>query len=100
MGLVVAAAYAAIASALLAAGVALHSAETMDPVPLFDSSSATNPVALARVVGASLVAFGVATLAFAALEALDQTTTSVVAGYTTVVLVVALLTASRTRKYE
>ncbi|MFC3478930.1 hypothetical protein [Halobacterium litoreum] len=100
MGLLVAVAYAAIAVGLLAAGRALFVAESMDGVPLYDPAEAEDPDALARVLGVSLVAFAVATFAFAAFEASDGTTTIVVAGYTTLVLTIALLTAARTRKYE
>lgn len=100
MGIVVAAAYATIGLALLAAAGALFAAESMDGVPLYDPATASNPAALARVLGLSLAAFAVVTLAFAAFEAVDRTTTPVVAGYTTLVLTIALLAATRTRKYE
>ncbi|MFB6269225.1 MAG: hypothetical protein ABEH83_04725 [Halobacterium sp.] len=100
MGIVAAAAYAAIAVALVAAGVALYSRGSMDAVPLFDPEAATDPVALARTIGVSLAAFGLVTLAFAAFEAVDETGVVVVAGYGVVVLVIALVTATRTRKYE
>ncbi|WP_336036942.1 hypothetical protein [Halobacterium yunchengense] len=100
MGTVAAAGYAALGLALAAAGLALRRAETMSPVPLYDESTATDPAALARVLGAALVAFGAATLAFAALEAVERTGVVVVAGYGVVVLTVALVTAARTRHYE
>lgn len=100
MGIVVAAAYALVGLALLLAGVALRSQESMDDVPFYDQASATNPVALARVIGLSLVAFGVSTLAFAAVEAVDRTGVVVVAGYGVLVLSIALVTATRTRTYE
>jgi len=100
MGIVAASVYALLGVALLAAGVALRSRESMDDVPLYDPASATDPVALARTVGLSLVAFGVSTLAFAAVEAVDRTDVVVVAGYGVLVLTIALLTATRTRTYE
>ena len=100
MGIVVAAVYGTLGAALLAGGHSLYTTESMDPVPLYDPETATDPAALARVLGLSLVAFALATLAFAAFEALDQTTGVVVAGYAVVVLCIALLTAARTRKYE
>lgn len=100
MGIVVAAAYAVIGFGLLAAGRSLLAAESMNGVPLYDPETASNPAALARVLALSLAAFAVATIAFAAFEAVDRTTTPVVAGYTTVVLTVALLAATRARKYE
>jgi len=100
MGLLVAVAYAAIALALLAAGRALFVAESMDGVPFYDPADAEDPAALARVLGVSLVAFSLSTFAFAAFEAVERTTTIVVAAYTTLVLTVALLTATQTRKYE
>ncbi|WP_232701486.1 hypothetical protein [Halobacterium wangiae] len=100
MGIVVAAVYGTLAVALLAGGRSLYAAESMDPVPLYDPETTSDPRALARVLGLSLVAFALATLAFAAFEALDRTTGVVVAGYAVVVLCIALLTAARTRKYE
>lgn len=100
MGVAAAAVYGAIGVALLAGGRALYAAESMDSVPLYDPATATDPAALARVLGLSLAAFALATLAFAAFEALDRTTGVVVSAYAVVVLCVALLTAVRTRKYE
>jgi hypothetical protein len=100
MGIVVAGAYAALGVSLLFAGVTLRSRESMDDVPLYDPASATNPVALARTVGLSFVAFGVSTLAFAAVEAVGRTGVVVVAGYGVLVLSIALVTATRTRTYE
>lgn len=100
MGLAVAAVYATLAVALLAGGRSLYVAESMDHVPLYDPETATDSTALARVLGLSLAAFAVATLAFAAFEALDRTTGVVVSAYAVVVLCIALLTAARTRKYE
>lgn len=100
MGIVVASAYAVLGISLLAAGVALRSRESMDDVPLYDPASATNPGALARTIGVSLLAFGASTLAFAAAEAVDSTGVVVVAGYGVLVLCIALVTATRTRTYE
>ncbi|AHG03560.1 hypothetical protein HALDL1_08095 [Halobacterium sp. DL1] len=100
MGIVAAAAYGTLGAALLAAGRSLYVAESMDAVPLYDPETATDPRALARVLGLALVAFAIATLAFAGFEAIDRTTVVVAAGYAVVVLSIALLTAWRTRKYE
>jgi len=93
MGIVAAAAYGTLGAALLAAGRSLYVAESMDAVPLYDPETATDPRALARVLGLALVAF-------AGFEAIDRTTVVVAAGYAVVVLSIALLTAWRTRKYE
>lgn len=100
MGIVAAAVYGTIGVALLAGGRVLYAAESMESVPLYDPETATNPAALARVLALSLAAFGLATVAFAAFEALDRTTGVVVSAYAVVVLCIALLTAVRTRKYE
>lgn len=100
MGMVVAAVYAALAVVLIAGGVALFAQQSMADVPLYDPETATDPSALARVLGLSLVAFGAATLAFAAVEAVDRTTVVTVAVYGFAVLGIAVLTAARTRKYE
>lgn len=100
MGIVVAAVYAALAVLLIAGGVALVAQQSMAGVPMYDPETATDPTALARVLGLSLVAFGVATLAFAAVEAVDRTTVVTVAAYGVAVLGIAVLTAARTRKYE
>ena len=100
MGIVVAAVYGTLGAALFSGGRSLYAAESMDPVPLYDPETTTDPAALARVFGLSLVAFALATLGFAAFEAFDRTTGVVVAGYAVVVLCIALLTAARTRKYE
>jgi hypothetical protein len=100
MGLVAGALYGVLGAARVAAGATLRARESMTSVPLYDPAAASDPAALARVVGASLVAFGAATLAFAALEGVDRTGGVVVAGDAVVVLAVALLTAARTRKYE
>lgn len=100
MGIAVAAVYGTLAVALLAGGRSLYAAESMDPVPLYDAGTPADPASLARVLGVSLAAFAVATLGFAAFEAFDLTTGVVVAGYAVAVLCIALLTATRTRKYE
>lgn len=100
MGFAAAAAYGVLGTALLAAGATIRSQASMAGVPLYDADGATNPAALAGVVGASLAAFGVATLAFAAVEAVDRTSVVVVAGYAIAVLCIALAAGSRTRRYE
>lgn len=100
MGLVAAAAYAAIGAALIGSGAALWTRESMDDVPLYDAASATNPAALARVLGLSLVAFGVSTLVFAGFEVVDRTSVVVVSAYGVVVLSVGVVAATRTREYE
>jgi hypothetical protein len=100
MGIVVAVVYTAIALALVAGGASLYSRASMDVVPLYDPDAATNPAALARVLGLSMLAFGVATLVFSALEAVDRTGVVVVATYGVAVLTIALVAATQTRKYE
>lgn len=100
MGTLAAVGYALTAFLLLAAGAGLLSRGSMDIVPLYDAERATDPFALARVVALSLAAFGVLTLAFAVLEALDETTETVVAAYAVGVMAVAVITAGFTRKYE
>jgi hypothetical protein len=100
MELVAAAPYAVLAAALFAGGWALYSAGSMDAVPLYDAEAAADPAALAALLGLTLVAFGVATLAFAAVQVLDRNSVVVVAGYGVVVLCIALATAWRARAYE
>lgn len=100
MGIVVAAVYAVLAVVLIAGGVALVAQQSMEGVPLYDPETATNPSALARVLGLSLVAFGAVTLTFASVEAIDRTNVVAVAVYGFAVLGIAVLTAARTRKYE
>jgi len=100
MELVAAAPYLALGTALLAGGWALYSARSVDALPLYDAEEATDPAALAVVLALSLAAFGVATLAFAAVQAADRNSVVVVATYGVVVLCIALATAWRTRAYE
>lgn len=100
MELVAAAPYLALSVALFAGGWALYSAGSVDALPLYDADAATDPDALAVVLALSLTAFGVATLAFAGIQATGQNSVVVVATYGVVVLCIALGTAWRTRAYE
>jgi len=100
MELVAAAPYLALAAALFGGGWALYSARSVEPLPLYDAETATDPAALAGVLARSLTAFGVATLAFAAVRATSRGSVVVVATYGVVVLCIALATAWRTRAYE
>jgi hypothetical protein len=100
MGLGSAALYGVLGGVLLVASVVLLSRQTMEPVPLYDESAASDPDAVARVFGLSLGALAVVTLAFAAVEAVDATGVVAVSSYAVVVLCIALVTTLRTRKYE
>lgn len=100
MELVAAAPYVALAVALFAGGWALYDAGSVDALPLYDAETATDPAALAAVLALSLTALGVATLAFAGVQAAGRNSVVVVATYGVVVLCVALATAWRTRAYE
>lgn len=100
MGTLAAVGFALAAVLLLAGAAGLRSRGSMDAIPLYDVEDTTDPVALARVVALSLGTFGVLTLAFAALEALDETTETVVAAYAVGVMAVAIVTAGFTRTYE
>jgi hypothetical protein len=100
MDYVAAAPYGLLGVFLVVGGALLYAAESMAGVPLYEAGSASDPAALARVLGASLSAFGVSTLAFAALHALDRADVVVVASYGVVVLCTAFLTAWRVRPYE
>lgn len=100
MDYVAAAPYGLLGVLLAVSGGLLYAAESMDGVPLYEAGSAADPAALARVLGVSLVAFGIATLAFAALRAVNQDDVVVVASYAVVVLCTALLTAWRAQPYE
>jgi|GEM_PF-1449631 len=100
MELVAAAPYLAIAAALFAGGWVLYSAGSVEVLPLYDADAATDPAALSVVLALSLTAFGVATLAFAGLQAAGRNSVVAVATYGVVVLCIALATAWRTRAYE
>ena len=100
MELVAAAPYLALAAALFGGGWALYSAGSVDALPLYDAEAASDPAALAIVLALSLTAFGVATLAFAGVQATGRNSVVVVATYGVVVLSIALATAWRTRAYE
>lgn len=100
MGTLAAVGFALAALLLLAAGAGLRSRGSMGDVPFYDAGDATDPAALARIVAASLVAFGALTLAFAAFEAVDGATETVVAAYAVAVMAIAIVTAGVTRKYE
>lgn len=100
MGIVAAVVYGALGLALVAAGGALRARRSMADVPFYDPSDATDPEALAQVLGLSLSVLGIATLAFAAVEAFGGADGIVVAAYAVVVLTVALVTALQTRQYE
>jgi len=100
MELVAATPYLALAAALLAGGWALYDAGSVEVLPLYDAEAATDPAALAVVLALSLVAFGVATLAFATVQAAGRNSVVVVAAYGVVVLCIALATAWRSRAYE
>jgi hypothetical protein len=100
MGTVAAGLYASLAVVLLASGAILYARESMASVPLYDAAAATDQEALARVLGLSLGALGVTTLAFAAVEFVYGAAGVAVSVYAGVVLCVALVTTLRTRKYE
>ncbi|MGB9963458.1 hypothetical protein [Halobacterium hubeiense] len=100
MGLVAGALYGALGVALVAAGLALRRRESMTGVPLYDPDAAADPAALARLLGLSLSVFGLVTLAFGVAETFDRATGVVVFAYAVVVLLVALATAVRSRRYE
>lgn len=100
MDYVAAAPYGLLGVLLAVGGGLLYAAESMEGVPLYERGSASDPAALARVLGVSLVVFGVTTLAFAGFRAVNQDDEVVVASYGVVVLCTALLTAWRTRPYE
>ena len=100
MELVAAAPYAALAATLFAGGWALYRAGSVDVLPLFDAEAANDPAALAVVLALSLTAFGLATLAFAGVQATGRNSVVVVATYGVVVLTIAIATAWRTRAYE
>lgn len=100
MGVAAAALYGLLGVLLVGGGQTLYAAESMEDVPLYDAAAATNPPALARVLGVSLATFGVATLALAAAEALEKATVVVVSGYLVLVVSTALLTALQARNYE
>jgi hypothetical protein len=100
MDFVAAAPYGLLGVLLAVSGGLLYAAESMDGVPLYETGSAADPAALARVLGVSLVAFGASTLVFAGLRAVNRTDVVVVASYAVVVLCTALLTAWRARPYE
>ncbi|MCG1002677.1 MULTISPECIES: hypothetical protein [Halobacterium] len=100
MGLVAGVLYGALGVALVAAGLALRRRESMDDIPLYDPEAADDPVALARLLGLALAVFGLLTLAFGVAETFDRTTGVVVVSYALVVLLVALVTAVRSRQYE
>ena len=100
MELLAAAPYLALAAALFAGGWALHSAGSVDVLPLHDADATTDPAGLAVVLARSLAAFGVATLAFAAAQAAGRNSVVAVSSYGVVVLCIALATSWRTRAYE
>jgi len=100
MGLVAGVLYGALGVALVAAGLALRRRESMDGVPLYDPETASDPAALSRLLGLALSAFGLFTLAFGVAETFDRATGVVVVAYGLVVLLVALATAARSRRYE
>lgn len=100
MVVLTAALYGVLGVALLASGAFLLTRQSMQPVPLYDESVASDPAALARVLGLSLGALGVATLVFAAVEAVTSADVVVVSAYAVVVLSIALATTLRTRRYE
>lgn len=100
MGTVAAVAYGALGLSLLAAGGVLRTRRSMADVPFYDPSDASDPAALASVLGISLGLLGAVTVGFAAVEAADEASGVVVAVYAVVVLSIALVTALRTRPYE
>lgn len=100
MGVVAGALYGALGVALVAAGLWLRDREAMGSVPLYDADAAADPAALARVLGLSLAAFGLLTLAFGALETFDWTSSAVVGAYAVAVAGVAFATARESRQYE
>jgi uncharacterized membrane protein HdeD (DUF308 family) len=100
MGLVAGVRYGALGVALVAAGLALRRRESMDGVPLYDPETASDPAALSRLLGLALAVFGLVTLAFGVAETFDHATEAVVGAYALVVLLVALVTAVRSRRYE
>jgi hypothetical protein len=100
MGALAAGLYGVLGVGLLAGSVALLTQQSMAAVPLYDESAASDPVALARVFGLSLGGLGVATLAFAAVEAVDAASVVAVSAYAVAVLCIALVTTFRTRQYE
>lgn len=100
MSVFAAALYGTLGIGLLASGAVLVSRQSMAAVPLFDDATATDPAALARVLGLSLGALGVTTLAFAGVEATGGADVVAVSAYAVVVLCIALLTTFKTRAYE
>lgn len=100
MAALAAALYGALGVALLGSGAALFSRQSMAGVPLYDESAASDPAALARVLGLSLVALGVTTVGFAAVEFAGGADVVTVSAYAVAVLCIALVTTVRTRKYE